>query len=71
MIAKFEFKVTGQYGLWQNASSCDPSNVKIDGLNAVDRREVVFLVLLDLSAAFDTISMILKHTHTHTESSDK
>ena len=23
-IAKFEFKVTVQYGLWQNASGCDP-----------------------------------------------
>ena len=25
-IAKFEYKVTVHYGLWQNASSCDPLN---------------------------------------------
>ncbi|XP_072048707.1 uncharacterized protein [Amphiura filiformis] len=29
--------------------------VKSDVLNAVDRQEVVFMVLLDLSAAFDTV----------------
>ena len=37
--------------------------VRSDILNAVDRREVVFLVMLDLSAAFDTIDhdMLLRH----------
>ena len=37
--------------------------VQSDILNAVDRQEVVFLVMLDLSAAFDTIDhvMLLQH----------
>ena len=37
--------------------------VQSDFLNAVDRQEVVFLVMLDLSAAFDTIdhAMLLQH----------
>lgn len=39
--------------------------VKSDILNAVDRQEVVFLVLLDLSAAFDTVDhkILLKRLH--------
>ena len=41
--------------------------VKSDVLNAVDRQEVVFLVMLDLSAAFDTIdhALMLKHFETN------
>ena len=37
--------------------------VQSDILNAVDRQEVVFLVMLDLSAAFNTIDhvMLLQH----------
>ena len=37
--------------------------VQSDILNAVDRQKVVFLVMLDLSAAFDTIDhvMLLQH----------
>ena len=31
--------------------------VKADILNAIDNKEVVFLVLLDLSAAFDTVNL--------------
>ncbi|XP_072025193.1 uncharacterized protein [Amphiura filiformis] len=37
--------------------------VQSDILNAVDRREVVFLVMLDLSAAFDTIDHVLLLQH--------
>ena len=39
--------------------------VKSDVLNAVDRGEVVFIVLLDLSAAFDTVdhNLLLKCLH--------
>ena len=33
--------------------------VKSDILNAVDRQEVLFLVMLDLSAAFDTIDHVM------------
>ena len=33
--------------------------VQSDILNAVDRQEVVFLVMLDLSAAFDTIDHVM------------
>ena len=37
--------------------------VQSDILNAVDRQEVVFLVMLDLSAAFDTIDRIMLLQH--------
>ena len=43
--------------------------VKSDVLNAVDRQEVVFLVMLDLSAAFDTIDHALMLNHFETNMS--
>ena len=40
--------------------------VQSDILNAVDRQEVVLLVMLDLSAAFDTIDRVVLLQHLQT-----